>query len=67
MTNQEKIIVTGYTGIFMAKDFGDFHEDVEKRMNRPVYTHEMGDKEFSKNLKELYREDFLKLCAEETT
>jgi hypothetical protein len=61
LTKEQAIIITGYTGIG-ACDFSDFHEDVEKRMNRPVWTHEFGSSEMWEQLKILYREDFLKLC-----
>lgn len=41
MTKQEKIIVSAYTGYLMC-NFSDLHEYVEKKFNRPVFTHEMG-------------------------
>ena len=63
MTKQEKLIVSAYTGILMT-DFSDFHEFIEKRLDRPVWTHELANKEFIKELKESVEDDFLRLCEE---
>ena len=64
LTLEQAIIMTGVTGVLCCK-FSDFHKDVEKRMDRPVFTHMFGDKDFAKDIKDLYREDFLKLIGEE--
>lgn len=63
MTKQEKLIVSAYTGILMT-DFNDFHEFIEKRLDRPVWTHELANKEFITELKESVKDDFLRLCEE---
>lgn len=54
ISQAQGIILTGFTGIMMC-EFSAFHEDVEKRLGRPVFTHELP----SLLLKELYREDFM--------
>ena len=64
MTKEQAIIVTGFTGI-TAVDFSLFHEDVEKRLKRPVFTHEFGSGGVWEEIKEAYKEDFLKLCYTE--
>lgn len=61
ITKQHAIIITGYTGI-LACDFSDFHEDVEKRLGRPVYTHEFVA--LKADIKELYEKDFSDLCRQ---
>ena len=61
-TKEQAIVISGYTGI-MACRFGDFQEDVQKRMGRPVWTHQFGDKEFVDKVKELYRDDFIAMCV----
>jgi hypothetical protein len=63
LTIEQGIIITGYTGILTCKDFSIFHKDVEKRIGRPIWTHEFADTEFAKEIKELYKEDFLKLIG----
>jgi hypothetical protein len=61
MTKQEAIIVMGFTGVTTVS-FGDFHEDVEKRMGQSVFTHQFGNDEFSEKVKDLYRDDFVSMC-----
>jgi hypothetical protein len=64
LTKEQGIVITGFTGILCCS-FPDFHEDVEKRTGKSVYTHEFGDKEFSKWLRGVYREDFMELIGAE--
>ena len=61
LTKEQSLIITGYTGISTG-NFADFHEDVEKRLQRPVWTHEFGSATFAEQLKDIYREDFLDIC-----
>lgn len=63
MTKEEKLIVSAYTGILMT-NFSDFHEFAEKKLNRPVWTHEFASEMVANELKQAVREDFLKLCGE---
>jgi hypothetical protein len=51
MTRQEAAIVTAYTG-FLIGSFSDMHELAEKVMGVPMMTHEFGDRELMKELKE---------------
>lgn len=64
MTKQEKVIVSAYTGKLMC-DFGDAHEYIEKKLGRPVYTHELADKNIWKEIEEKSKEDFLDICKQE--
>lgn len=61
LTKKQGIILTGFTGIVMCK-VSDFHQDVEKRLGRPIFTHEFADKELWETIKEIYRKDFENLC-----
>ena len=61
LTKEQAIVITGFTGIG-ACQFRDFHEDVERRLGHPVWTHEFGMKGLWDELKEIYREDFLSIC-----
>lgn len=56
LTKEQAVVITGFTGI-MSCNFSDFHADVERRMGRPVFTHEFAFNE--DEIRELYREDFL--------
>lgn len=61
MTKEEKLIVSAYTGILMT-DFNDLHEYAEKKLDRPIFTHEFAEESTVNELKEAVKEDFLKLC-----
>lgn len=61
MTNQERIIVSAYTGFLMCK-FEDLHEYIEQKLDRPVFTHEMANNEFISDLRDKCKDDFLALC-----
>ena len=60
-TKEQALAITGFTGI-TAINFSAFHEDVEKRMNRPVFTHEFGCNDVWLEIKNLYKDDFLSMC-----
>ena len=63
MTKQEKLIVSAYTGILMV-DFHELHKFFEEKAGRPIFTHEFANEELVEELKDLVREDFMKLCEE---
>jgi len=60
MNKREAAIITAHSGMFMG-DFGEFHKYVEEIMGRPVFTHEMGVKEIAEEIKQLSKDDFIKL------
>lgn len=60
MNKREAAIVSAFTGILIG-DFSEMHKYVEEIMGRPVWTHEMGDKEVTKKIKEAARADFLEM------
>ena len=63
LTKEQKIILTGYTGVLCCNNFSDFHKDVEFRMMRPVFTHELAG--LKEELRKLYEYDFLSICGVE--
>lgn len=64
MTKQECAVVMAYTGIAMLQgnDFNIFHQYVEKIMDRPVFTHEMGMDLVADEIKRRAKPDFINLC-----
>lgn len=60
MTKQEAAIVAAYTG-YLLGEFSDMHEYVEKIMGRPVFTHELGNKEVADQIKVMATADFIAL------
>lgn len=63
LSKQQALAIMGFTGI-STTNFSIFHEDVEKRMGCPVWTHQFANEEFSAKVKELYREDFIAMCED---
>jgi hypothetical protein len=68
MTDKEKAIVMAYTGKCMLTEekFHIFHEYIEEIMGRPVFTHELADKNVSAEIKEKAKADFIALCNDES-
>lgn len=64
MTKKEKIIVSAYTGYLMC-DWDDMHQYIEKKLGRPVWTHELAFEEMQEKVREATKDDFLALCNEE--
>lgn len=62
MTDQERIIVSAYTGVLMC-DFEDMHKYIEEKLGRPVFTHELADKDVWNEIRENVKGDFLSLCS----
>jgi hypothetical protein len=44
-------------------DFNELHEFIEKKLNRPVFTHELADELVMEELKNTVKKDFLGLCG----
>ncbi len=68
MTQEEKIVVSAYTGYLMC-DFSLVHKYVEGKMGQPVWTHEMraSNKAFHDVLHEKVKPDFLRLCGDKAS
>ena len=65
MTKREAAIVTAYTG-FLIGDFHEFHKYAEDLMERPIFTHEFGDKTFMEKIKVKTKSDFVNIKIEES-
>ena len=63
LTREQAAVVGAFTG-FTAGPFEDIHVYAEKKMGRPIFTHEFASRDMADALKELAREDFLSLCAD---
>lgn len=67
MTDREKAIVTAYTGITMltGEKLSIFHKYIEDLLGRPIWTHELANREVWEEIKEKSKPDFIKLCQDE--
>lgn len=63
LTPAQAVIVSGYTGKLCC-DFSELHADVERRLGRAVWTHEFGSADLRVQMLDVYREDFIALCAD---
>jgi hypothetical protein len=62
MTKRESAIMSAITGIsFGGPLFSPFHQYVEEKLGRPVFTHEMIGEGFWSRLRELAWSDFEEL------
>ena len=64
MNKREAAIVSAYTG-FLIGDFSEMHKYAEELFVGPVWTHQFGDKGFSKKLREMAKADFVAIEIEE--
>lgn len=61
MTKREAAVIAAYTGILIG-EFSAMHEYIEEVMGRPVYTHELGNEEFTKGeLREKVYPEFMEI------
>lgn len=58
LTEEQALILTGYTMVAMVH-MSVFHADVERRLGRPVWTHEFPG--LAEEIKAAYRDDFMAL------
>ncbi len=57
LTKEQCIVITGYTGVLFGQ-IEWFLDDAEKRLGRPILTHEMRSDEVMKSIKKAYSNDF---------
>lgn len=62
MTKQEAAIVSAFTGILIG-NFDDMHEYIEKILERPVFTHELGSSELATKIKMKAKDDFVAISV----
>lgn len=60
-TRRQAAIIGAFTGR-LAGPFEDLYEYIEKKLGRPVMTHELASKEVAQEVSDAAREDFLALC-----
>ncbi|MBV1952677.1 MAG: hypothetical protein KUG64_10855 [Cycloclasticus sp.] len=61
MNKREGAIVGAFTGI-LCGDFSDLHEYIEELLGRPVFTHELGNKDLTEEIKVLAKPDFVAMA-----
>lgn len=64
LTKEQAAIIGAYTGI-TCSPFSAIHEYAEKKLGRPIWTHQFGDEALAEELKAAAKEDFIALCYTE--
>jgi hypothetical protein len=58
----QAVVISAYTGI-MCCDYSDMHSEIEKRLGRPVFTHEFVGRDLWENqIRPAFEDDFFALC-----
>jgi len=67
MTLRERVIVETYTGVVMTagEERNEVYKYMAELMGRPVFTHELADRNIQEELKALSKSDFISLCKSE--
>jgi len=63
LTKEQAAIIGAFTGVTCGP-FKDIHEYVERKIGRPIMTHEFADKKFTADIKNTVREDFISIFSE---
>lgn len=61
LTEEQALVLSAYTGVCMC-DFSALHAYIEKSLGRPVWTHELANKDVWAEIREAVKPAFLKLC-----
>jgi hypothetical protein len=60
----QAVVISAYTGVLICP-FAAMHNEIEKRLGRPVMTHQLGDKGFVEaEVIPAFKDDFLSLMPE---
>lgn len=64
MTLKERVIVEAYTGYCMTtgNERNELYKYIADVMGRPIFSHELADKEIISELQDRVKPDFISLC-----
>jgi hypothetical protein len=63
----QAVVISAYTEILCC-NFSDLHSEIERRLGRPVFTHEFANKKFFEDeVKPAFKDDFFALCNSSPT
>lgn len=63
LTRKQAAVIGAYTGVLVGR-WQDLHEYIDGIMERPVYSHELGDKKIAREIKAKAAKDFLAIVAD---
>lgn len=62
LTREQAAIIGAFTGICCGP-FGDIQDYAERKLGRPIWTHEFASKDVAAELKAAAKDDFISICA----
>lgn len=62
LTKEQAAVIGAYTG-YLAGPFSDMHAYIERKLGRPVWTHEMANEAISEEIRQATKSDFLALAT----
>ncbi len=65
MTKREGAVLSAFTGNLLCK-LSDMHEYIEEIMERPVFTHELANKELVEQIKEKAKPEAIKIIESQS-
>lgn len=63
LTKEQAAVIGAYTG-FCAGPFADIHEYAERKLGRPLWTHQFADEKLTAELREAAKADFIAMSFE---
>ncbi|MEN6622933.1 MAG: hypothetical protein ABFD50_15465 [Smithella sp.] len=64
LTMEQAVVISAYTGI-LSCPFDKMHEAIEKKLGRPVWTHELASDKVNEEIRKAFRADFLEMIPTE--
>ena len=61
LTKEQAAIIGAYTG-FAASGFSVVQEYAERKLGRPIFTHEFASERLADELRDAAKDDFLSIC-----
>lgn len=63
MTKHEALVISAYTGCLLCK-WDELHCFIEKKLGRPVLTHELASPDVLETLRKKLKPELLEICKE---
>ena len=60
LTKEQAVVISAFTGVLIC-EFSHMHAEVERRLGRPVFTHEFASDALSVEIKEVFKHDFVSM------
>ena len=62
LTSHQAVVLSAFTGVMLTDDFPALHAYIERVMERPVFTHELADRNVWRAIRERSEADMLAIA-----